>query len=154
MEVTALDAATGAIAWRLPIAASQKPEITSLVAIDGGVIIGGSFVGTLRLGARELPSAGGDDGFVARLTASGEVAWLVRVGGPGADAVRGVAVAGDRVAIAGTCAAGADLLGQPLPRSDEGSSDPEVFVAELGAAGALGWARAFFLGDASTPAVA
>ena len=104
------------------------------------MVVGGSFSGTLRIGAKVVSSAGKTDGFVARLTATGGVAWLVRVGGPGADAVQGVAAAGDRIAIAGTFAAGADLLGQPLPPFDERSVAADGFVAELDAAGARRWA--------------
>jgi outer membrane protein assembly factor BamB len=152
--ITALNAATGAVAWKLLINASEQVEVTSLASIDDGVIVGGSYFGTLRVGTRELSSAGRDDGFVARLTATGEVAWLVRVGGPGSDAVRGVAVAGDRVAIAGTCEAGADLLGKPLQRSDERSGGFDALVAELDAAGALRWAQTFSPGNENQPMVA
>lgn len=152
--ITALDAATGAVAWRLPIKASEQLEVTSLAPIADGVIVGGSFFGTLRVGSRELSSAGRNDGFVARLTATGEVSWLVRVGGPGSDAVRAVAVAGDRVAIAGTCEAGADLLGQPLQLSGELSGGSGALVAELDAEGALRWAQTFSSGNENQLAVA
>ena len=66
------------------------------------LIVGGSFAGTLRIGERVIASAGGSDGFVARVH-EGQPVWLVRVGGAGADAVQGVAATKDRVAIAGTC---------------------------------------------------
>jgi hypothetical protein len=71
------------------------------------------------------------------------VAWLVRVGGPGADAVQGVAAAGDRIAIAGTFAAGADLLGLSLPAYDDRSPYGDGFVAELDAAGGRRWVSTF-----------
>jgi hypothetical protein len=141
--IAALDAATGAVAWKLAIDATEWSVIASLAATSDGVIVGGSFAGTLRIGPRVVSSAGKADGFVARLTAAGDAAWLVRVGGPGADAVQGVAAAGDRIAIAGTFAAGADLLGLALPAFDERSPRADGFVAELDASGARRWARTF-----------
>ena len=69
--------------------------------------------------------------------------WLIRLGGPGADTVQGVAASGDRIAIAGTFAAGADLLGQPLPAFDDRSVAADGFVAELDATGARRWAQTF-----------
>jgi len=141
--VVALDAATGAVTWKLAIDATEWSVIAALAAAPDGVLVGGSFAGTLRIGARVVSSAGKADGFIARLTAAGGVAWLVRLGGPGADAVQGVAAAGDRIAIAGTFAAGADLLGQPLPPFDDRSPNADGFVAELDATGARRWAQTF-----------
>jgi hypothetical protein len=141
--VAALDAATGAITWKLALDATDWSVVAGLAATPDGVIVGGSFSGTLRIGAKVVSTAGRTDGFVARLTASGGVAWVVRVGGPGADAVQGVATAGDRIAIAGTFAAGADLLGQPLPAFNERSPYADGFVAELDAAGARRWSDTF-----------
>jgi hypothetical protein len=139
----ALDAATGAVVWTLAIDATEWSVVAALAATGDGVIVGGSFAGTLRIGASVVSSAGKTDGFVARLTATGGVAWLVRVGGPGADAIQGVAAAGDRIAIAGTFAPGADLLGQPLPPFDDRSPNADGFVAELDGTGARGWAQTF-----------
>jgi len=141
--VAALDAATGQVAWQLAIDATEWSVVAALAATSGGVLVGGSFSGTLRIGATVVSSAGKSDGFVARLTAAGGVAWLVRLGGPGADAVQGVAASGDRIAIAGTFAAGADLLGQPLPPFDERSPFADGFVAELDATGARRWSQTF-----------
>jgi len=141
--VVALDAATGSIAWQRAIDATEWSVVSALAATSDGVLVGGSFSGTLRIGATVVSSAGKSDGFVARLTAAGGVGWLVRIGGPGGDAVQGVAASGDRIAIAGTFAAGADLLGQPLPPYDERSPYADGFVAELDATGARRWARPF-----------
>lgn len=141
--VVALGAATGAIAWKLAVDATEWVVIASLAATPDGVLVGGSFSGTLRIGASVVSSAGRADGFVARLTGAGGVAWLVRFGGPGADAVQGVAAAGDRIAIAGTFAAGAELTGQTLPPYDERSLNSDGFVAELDGAGKMRWAQTF-----------
>jgi hypothetical protein len=141
--LVALDAATGAAVCKLAIDATDWSVIGSLAPAPDGVLVGGSFAGTLRIADRVVGSGGKTDGFVARVTATGGLAWLIRIGGPGADAVQGVAVSGDRVAIAGTFSAGADLLGQPLAAYDDRSLAADGFVAELDAGGARRWAHAF-----------
>lgn len=140
--LAALDAATGAVAWKLAIDATEWTVIAGLAATADGALVAGSFAGTLRIADRVVSSAGDSDGFVARLTGD-KVAWLVRVGGPGADAIHGVAAAGDRIAIAGTFAPGADLLGEPLVPLDERSPYADGFVAELDPAGARRWLGTF-----------
>lgn len=151
--VVALDAATGAIRWRIPCDGTEFALITAIAPVDGGgAIVGGTFSGTLRVGdaanaggtARNVvASAGKSDGFVASLTADGHVRWVVRVGGANADAIQGVAARGDRVAIAGTFMAGAELLGEPLVPFDEKLPRPDGFVAELDTNGARRWQTTF-----------
>jgi len=151
--IVALDAATGAVRWRLPCDGTEFAVITSIAPVDGGgAIVGGTFSGTLRVGdaanaggtARNVvASAGRSDGFVAAITADGKVRWVVRVGGANADTVQGVAARGDRVAIAGTFMAGAELLGEPLVPFDEKVPRPDAFVAELDANGARRWQLTF-----------
>lgn len=142
--VVGLDAATGAERWKLAVDATDWSVIAAVAPVpDGGVVIGGSFSGTLRAGDKVAASAGLSDGFVARITPAGEVRWLVRLGGAGADAVQGVAATADRIAIAGTFTAGADLLGEPLVPVDERSAFSDGFVGELDAAGARRWVATF-----------
>ena len=142
--VAALDAASGAIRWRAAFGSSEWVVIAAVAgAPDGSSVIGGTFSGTLRGDDKLVSSAGRADGFVARLTPSGGVAWLERVGGDGPDAIEGVALGSDRVAIAGTFAEGADLLGEPLPVVDERSPFGDGFVAELDAHGARIWSQTF-----------
>ncbi|MEO7732291.1 MAG: hypothetical protein ABIY55_15070 [Kofleriaceae bacterium] len=141
--LAALDATTGAVAWKLAIDATEWATISSLAATPDGVVVGGTFSGTLRIADRVVSSAGRADGFVARISTAGALAWVIRVGGAGADSVAGVAAAGDRLAIAGTFAAGAEIQGQPLPAFDERSLHADAFVAELDPAGALRWAHSF-----------
>lgn len=141
--VVALDAATGAAKWKLAIDASEWAIATALAGAKGGLVVGGSFGGTLRAAAKIVSSGGKSDGFVARIASTGEVAWLVRMGGGAADAVLGVAAAGDRIAIAGTFAAGADLLGAPLAPYDDKTPRADGFVAELHADGTRKWSQTF-----------
>jgi hypothetical protein len=141
--VTALDAASGGQRWKLAIDSTGWSVITALAASSDGVLAAGSFQGTLRAGDAVVSSAGQTDGFVARLTAGGRVAWLVRMGGPGSDAIQGVATAADRIAIAGTFAPGADLLGEPLHAVDEDLPFADAFAAELDPRGARIWAATY-----------
>jgi hypothetical protein len=139
----ALDAATGKRRWQVPIDGSEWSQITSVAASGDDIIVGGSFGGTLRIGDRVVASAGGSDGFVARVH-DGTPVWLVRVGGAGADAVQGVAATKDRVAIAGTFTGSADVLGQAFDAFDERLPYADAFVADLDAAnGTHRWHASF-----------
>lgn len=135
--------ATGAPRWRLALDSTQWASVSGLATLGDDVVVGGSFGGTLRAGDRVITSAGGSDGFVARVTAAGAVTWLVRIGGAGADGVAGIDATPQRVAIAGTFTAGADLLGQPLAAYDERSPFGDAFVAELDPSGARRWVASF-----------
>lgn len=137
--VVALDATTGAERWRLPIDSTGWSLVTSVAPIAGGVIVGGSFQGTLRAANTVVESAGQTDGFVARLGKDGSLVWLERLGGPGADSVQGVAVRGDRIAIAGTFSAAADILGEPLRSVDEDLPFSDAFAATLDGSGKRTW---------------
>lgn len=141
--VVALDAKTGAIAWRLPVDSTGWALVTSMAAAGNDLLVGGSFGGTLRIGSKVVSSAGGSDGFIARVTPVGALAWLVRVGGPGADGVQGVDATDARIAIAGTFSAGAELGGAPLSPVDEKSPFGDAFVAALDARGARVWSATF-----------
>jgi hypothetical protein len=141
--LAALDRTTGAARWRLAFDSTEWALLTSVAASGDDLVVGGSFGGTLRVGARVVSSAGGSDGFVARISRAGQVAWLVRFGGSGADAVQGVATHGTRIAIAGTFTSGADLLGEPLTAVDERSPFGDAFVAELDGKGSRRWHATF-----------
>jgi hypothetical protein len=138
-----LDAKTGAMRFRLGVDSSEWVIIAAIAAAGDDLLIAGSFSGTLRTGARVVSSGGKHDGFVARITPSGEPRWLVRLGGPGGDGIQGVAARGDRIAIAGTFSAGADLQGEALTPFDDRSVLADIFVAELDGAGRRKWTASF-----------
>jgi hypothetical protein len=139
-----LDARTGATRWTQVLGATGWTTVASVAALPGGdVAIGGSFAGTLGVGDAVVTSAGASDGFVARLGPRGEVRFVVRVGGKGADTVAGVAALGDRIAVAGTFMGDVDLRGVPLAPVHADVPWPDGFVASLGGDGRVAWARAF-----------
>ncbi len=141
--LVALDAQGGQPAWKLAIDSSEWCVITALAPLGDGLVVGGSFSGTLRATDKVVSSAGKLDGFVARVSATGAVDWLIRVGGANADAVTGVAVQRDRIAITGTFATGAELQGEALVAVEEKSPAVDVFVAELDARGKRKWSASF-----------
>jgi hypothetical protein len=141
--------------WRLVIDSTEWAIVTGMAALGDDILVGGSFAGTLRIADKVVSSAGGSDGFLARISSTGQLVWLERFGGGGADAIQGVATAPnarDRIAIAGTFTAGADLLGEPLKAYDERLPYADAFVAELDANGARRWQQT--LGGKGDEAVA
>jgi hypothetical protein len=146
---------TGAEHWHLAIDATEWVLVTSMAALGDDVIVGGSFDGTLRIADKVVSSAGGSDGFVARISSTGKIVWLVRLGGAQADAVQGVATRKDRIAIAGTFTGAADILGEPLKAYDDRLPYADAFVAELDGNGARRWQQSLGgKGDESVAGVA
>jgi hypothetical protein len=85
--------------------------VQSVRTADGGVIVVGTFTGTVdfdpstRIDTRV--AQGNTDFFVVRLDSSGAFQWATALGGPGADVARSVAVATDgRVMVVGSGTAG------------------------------------------------
>lgn len=154
--LTTLDRATGNARFRVPVDGSEWSLVTSIATLGNDFIVGGSFAGSLRVANRVVTSAGGSDGFIARIRNDGQVMWLERLGGAGADAVQGVATDGkDHIAIAGTFTAGADILGEPLKPYDDRLPYADAFVAELDGNGARRWSQSFGgKGDESMAGVA
>ena len=76
--VIALDD-TGKDRWHLTIDSTEWVLATAMAALGDDVIVGGSFDGTLRIADKVVTSAGGSDGFVARIASDGKLVWLVRL---------------------------------------------------------------------------
>jgi hypothetical protein len=140
-----LDAATGAVAWTLPLGATEWSVVAAIDGTAGGDVIAvGSFAGTLRAGDRVVTAAGSSDGFALRVDAKGTVRWLVRMGGASADALTAVAVAPgtpERIAVAGSITGSADFRGTALAPRDAEADTTDVVVAALDPTGLPRWGR-------------
>ncbi len=81
----------GRVLWVLPIDGGGS-DLIGAIAVDGlGHAYGGfQFRGDLRIGDHVLTSRGDWDGAIAKFSPEGHLLGLVQVGGPGADAVRGL----------------------------------------------------------------
>lgn len=108
---------------------------------DGGVVVIGTFSGTLAFDPREpLVAASTADVFVVKLDAAGEPVWSRRFGESGVQAGRSVAVGPDGgVVLAGNFVGSISFGGASL--ASAGAAD--VFVAKLDAAGAHVWSQRF-----------
>jgi hypothetical protein len=104
---------------------------------DGSVVVVGSFSGSLELGP--LQSAGGSDGFVARIGADGAVLWARVLEGLGDDRLTAVAPSANGVVVCGAMGGDASFAGADLP----GAGGADIFLAGLDAAGERRWQQVF-----------
>ncbi|MBH8570131.1 hypothetical protein KB206_14670 [Microvirga sp. STS02] len=87
-------------AWVAPATSAAQ-----LVPNGTGVYVSGNFSGTIPFGSSSLTSAGGRDGFVARLNDAGStvnVGWAQAAGGAGNDNFQGLALSNGKVYASGT----------------------------------------------------
>jgi hypothetical protein len=124
-------------------AATQYAEGIAVDA-DGGVVLCGEHDGTIDFGGGLLVSAGGFDGYLAKLDGTGQHVWSKSFGSAVADeGAYSVAVAADgAIAVTGPFNADTDFGGGLLTNAGGG----DVFVAKLGADGEHLWSKGF--GDA------
>jgi hypothetical protein len=95
--VAKLAAADGSHVWSQRFGdgpSSSTTQSATAVSIDAGgdVAIAGTFVSSIALGGPPITSGGGNDAFVARLNANGNVMWAKGLGGMGYQAATGVSV--------------------------------------------------------------
>lgn len=142
-------------ALALPTSADGSSKINSLVADGtGGYLLAGQFAGTLTLGSFALTSAGGQDAFVARLSAAGVYTQALRAGGSGDDVAVELAVDATGLAtVAGTFASPSIVFGAASLVNLDPSATPssDVFVARLSATGV--WTQAVQGGSPADDAV-
>ena len=80
--------ASGSFVWAKATSGTGDGTSQALARAPNGVYVAGSFTGAAGFGNITLASAGGTDGFVAKLTdagATGSFAWAQRAGGTGDD---------------------------------------------------------------------
>jgi hypothetical protein len=129
--------------WAQQVGGTGEDLATAISTNGPSVYLAGTFSGSTSVGSIPLTSAGGTDGFVAKLTdtgSSGNVAWARAIGGTGADQLRAVLVSGTQVYLAGKFF---DTVGfDASSLSSAGGADG--FVAQLNDAGSsagFGWAQ-------------
>lgn len=125
--------------WAMVIGGSEVAEGAAIAVQGRDTIVAGSFTGDLARDGDALASAGESDAFLARLDAQGEIAWMLRMGGPGADrassVAAGVAASADRIALALQFTARAELGGQIVT----GSGESDAAVVALAPDGQVAW---------------
>ena len=143
---------TGTFVWAVALGGTESDQVSALALSNGAVYVGGFFASpTATLGPLGLANAGATgtgDAFVARLADAGPTAsfvWAQQAGGPGTDAVTGLAVSGSRVYCTGFFKSAAFTAGGTvLANAAPGTSD--AFVARLndtGAAAGFAWAQRY-----------
>jgi len=143
--------ASGQHLWSLQAgdAAFQTP--TSLaVAPNGDIVVGGTFRGTVAVGATSITSTGGTDSFLVRLTSAGALVWLKHFDAGDDGYVRGVALdsSGNEV-VFGECRTSIDLGGGPVT-----CGATAMFLAKLPPSGAAPtWVKTFGAATAAKVAV-
>lgn len=129
--------------WSMRHGDPQAQEATSVaLPIDANapIVVVGSFIGAVDLGAKLLESAGNYDVFVAQLDAAGATQWASRFGDAEYQGADGATVDSlQNVILAGSFAGSIDFGGGPL--ASAGSND--AFVAKLDARGGHQWSKRF-----------
>ncbi|MBI5800331.1 MAG: immunoglobulin domain-containing protein [Verrucomicrobia bacterium] len=125
------------------VAGGAGADAANGVAVDasGNAFVVGHFTGTAMFGATQLTNAGARDGFLAKISPSGQTLWLRAIGGAGFDAVNAVAVdTGGNCYIVGNYEGIANFGSVALTNSSA-SSFSDVFIAKFDTGGATVWAR-------------
>jgi hypothetical protein len=122
----------GSSAKRIGIAGTGNVRFHDIVRFSDGFIVAGEFTDTMRIGNVMMSSAGGTDGFFARITDTGVVAWAHRFGGNDNDsAARLDAASDERFVLAGSFTNQADWRGRKLTAIDPRSLVASGVVAVL-----------------------
>ncbi|MFT3776096.1 MAG: hypothetical protein QM820_62935 [Minicystis sp.] len=124
----------------------SQAQVAEGVAVDaaGNVFVTGKMAGTVDFGGGALASAGGDDAFVVKLSASGQHLWSKRYGDVNSQVGWSVAVTpqGD-IVVTGEFGGSMDFGGGTLTATGQPISS-DVFVAKLqGANGNQVWAKRY-----------
>ena len=136
----------GHLIWVSRLGGTAAETVTSLARdASGNLYVGGGFSGSTDFdpgpGLQVLNSVGGQDGYVAKYSATGDLIWVRRFGGSGSDEINDVTVdAAGNVYAGGVFAGQANALPTPGPTIVSDGSASDGFVLALDAAGAVRWA--------------
>lgn len=140
---------SAAVAWAQRGGGPDEDSFEKLAVSGTTVLVAGDFKGTASFNATTttVSSAGGNDVLVAKLAdlgASAQYTWVQRAGGFGDEYVRGFAVNGNNVYVAGDFSGATSAFGTTTLQNAGGTTGNDAFVAKLTDAGSTAdftWAQ-------------
>lgn len=109
--------------------------------VTGAIYLSGAFPSKATFGTTTFNSAGGKDMFLAKLEATGDVAWAKQIGGTTDDEGQNVAFANHAVTVIGQAPGGVTVEGQMVPNVSPGGL-AAYFAARYGEDGSFQWLSA------------
>lgn len=136
----------GSPLWSRSFGDTSPQILTSVAPLgSGGLVIAGSFAGSIEFGASTLTATSPLDLFVAAMSSTGAVTWATSPSGGGVESVGNIAVdSANAIIIVGSFQGDVSFGGQGLT----GAGGNDIFVAKLGPSGDHVWSKAF--GDAGS----
>ena len=129
--------------WAQSMGGGGSDFVTGIAVNGARIYLTGTYSNTAQFGTLGLTSTGAADVFVAKLTDIGPTAtwnWVQSNGGPGADAVRGIALSGANVYVTGSFA-GQATFGTSILTSN-GPTDAFVMrLTDTGPAATFNWVQ-------------
>jgi len=133
--VARLDA-SGAITWGTTFGAGGDDRGRDVAFEGANLIVVGWFDSTVDFGGTAEPSAGGIDGFIAKLDGSNAQQWIVPIGALGDQWVNRVVVDGTDIVALGDGNGNLSIGGQ-----ETAAADDDVYVIKLDAGGSVLWSQ-------------
>lgn len=145
-------ASDGSFQWVKKIGGEDNNPISSYnyanaVAVDGAsnILLTGSFMGTITMGATTLVSNGYSDIFITKLDASGNYLWAKSIGNTwdSERATRLTVDAANNIYIAGTYKGGLDFDPGAYVKNITSDGALDAFLLKLNTHGMFAWAKSF-----------
>src|SRR6266550_509584 len=144
-----------ALHWVKTMGSTNADEGKAIATSSSGdVYSAGNFQGTVHFawggGISNLISNGGNDIFINKLNATGNLAWAKQIGGSGDEQCNAIAVDGNgNVYITGIFLGTTDFDPGPGIYNITSSSSTDAFICKLNASGNFIWAKKFGEGSSS-----